>query len=141
MAGKAVGGELPGRLAAAQLDPLGAHGGGEARNEGFGDVLVDEQGLHGIAHAGALHLGVQGDLLGFGKVGAGIDEDVTDPLVVFDHRNPRMLGDETDQPLTAAGDDQVDLLLALEQFQDGGAVGGLDHLQGRWPAGRGVPVR
>ena len=42
---------------------------------------------------------------------------MTDPLVVLDDRDPRILHHEADQALAAAGDDEVDQLILLEHLQ------------------------
>ena len=92
---------------------------------------MNEEGLHGVADAGTLHFGVEDNLLRHGKVGAGIDKDVADPFVVLDDGNAGMLGDEADQALAAARDDQVDLFIELEEFEDRFPVSGCHHLQCR----------
>jgi len=47
-----------------------------------------------------------------------MDVGVAEPLVVFDHRHRRVLADEADQLLAAAGDDEIDVAVHLDQSGD-----------------------
>ena len=87
-------------------------GGGERaerpRQEVGCDALVHEQRLGGVAHAGALGLGVEHDRLRVIQVGGGVDVDVAVAGGGVDdghggHRLQRLL-----EALAAAGDDQID---------------------------------
>ena len=52
---------------------------------GLDEVLVDEQGLHGVAGSRIVALGVCDDLEGLVRVGALVDVDVADAFCVTEH--------------------------------------------------------
>ncbi len=125
-----VGSKFTGAFATAQFHTLGTHGRGYTRHEGLSNILVNEQGLHGIADSRTLDLGIDTDFFCLFVVGAGIDKGMADTFVVFDDRNPRIFTDKTDQSFTAARDDQVNFFFQLEQFENCCPIGGFNHLQG-----------
>src|SRR5439155_2532640 len=90
------------------------HAGQEARR----DLFVHEQVLDCVADARPLHLRVETDALGHGEVGGGVDIEVTDALEVLDYRDAALLEDGTLQLLAAAGDYDVDPIVAGEQSAD-----------------------
>ena len=112
--------------------PAPDQGVGDRREKLFGGGLVDQQGF-GRA-AGPTHppqLGVDDDVDGLLHVGGRVDEDVVETFQVAQHRGAGFGLDAGDQALAAAWDDQVDgLVQAREEGADGGAVGGLDDLDG-----------
>ena len=63
--------------------------------------------VHRVARRIALRLGVVGDADRLFRVRSAVDVDVADAVQVLDHRHPGILGDALDQPLAAAGDDDV----------------------------------
>jgi hypothetical protein len=102
-------------------------------------VLVDEQGLHGVADPGPLDLGVVGDVDRHGGVGGPVHVGVAQALVVLDHGDAAVLGDHADQPLAAARDDQVDGLGLPQQVRHCIPVGGLEQGDGVVRQARLVP--
>ena len=104
--------------------PASARAVGDAREERRGDRAVDEQGLGGVADAGALGLGVHDDADGHLLVGRGVDVDVAVARVVLQDRHLGLVDDPADQALAAAGDGQVD---QVGQLQAGGR-----RPRGRW---------
>ena len=112
------------------MHSLGREGGGQAGQHGGGDVGVDEELLGGVAHAGALGLGVDQYPLGHYGIGGLVDVDEADAGVVLDDRDGGVLRDEADERFAAAGDDAVDELVELEEVVERGAVGGGDELDG-----------
>ena len=94
------------------------------------DLAVDEELLGGVAHAGALALGVDDDLFGHREIGGAVHVEEAHALVVFDDRDGAVAGDEADEALAAARDEAVDVLVELEQRVERGAVGRGDELHG-----------
>jgi len=103
---------------------------------------VDEQALDGVADRRALHFPVQGDRHRLLLVGALVEVEVTDALVMLYHRDARALHHGADQRGAPSGDAQVDELVEPEELVGGLAVrGGNDlHRGGRQPRG-GEPFR
>ena len=91
---------------------------------------MNEQRFHGVADARPLDLGVRADPDGHVQIGAGIDKDVADALVVLDHGDPGLADHGADEILAPPGDDEVDVLLELQQHVDGLAVHHGDELHG-----------
>ena len=89
-----------------------------------------QQRFHGIADAGTLALGIDGNRQGHLEVRGLIDIGVTYALVVLDHRHMGLLGDGTDQGFAAARDHQVHVVHELNQFPDRFTVGRPDKLHG-----------
>ncbi len=52
---------------------------------------MDQHGIEGVAHAGALHFGVLHDINGPLQVGALVDEDVADADAAGDDRDGALL--------------------------------------------------
>ena len=78
---------------------------------GLDEVLVDEEGLHGVAGGRVVALGVGDDLERLLGVGAAVDVDVADALGVAQHGDHlALLLDRAHQVRGAARDDQVDVL-------------------------------
>ena len=75
-----VGNESEGGLIAPQLDPLGAEGLGDDRQEDGRGVSVDQEGLGGVADARSMGLGVDDDPDGRVEIGFGIHVDVAIPV-------------------------------------------------------------
>jgi len=63
---------------------------------------VHDERLRGIAHAGALGLGVQDDLQRLVEIGGGVDVDVTVAVTVDHHGHGRVLADRLDERGPAA---------------------------------------
>jgi hypothetical protein len=89
---------------------------------------VHEQALQGVANAGALHLGVLDDGQGLLLIGVLVDIDVADALVVLEDRHGRILDHGPDEPLAAARDDHVYVLVQGQQVLDRGPVRGRHDL-------------
>ncbi len=138
-----IGGEFR-VLQQAEGELVGAHfnfflteGGGDAGEDFCGDVLVNQQAFFGVAEGHAVDLGGDGDLEGHVEVGHLVDVDVADAAIVFDDGDGGLFDDATDESFAAAGDDEVDEGFAVGvadaaggECADGGAVGGLDELDG-----------
>ena len=88
-----------------------------------GQLLVQQQGLHGVAHAGPLGLGVDDDALGVLEVGGLVHVDVADAFVVLDDRHAGLLHHGLDEALAAAGDDDVHVARVRQQGVHEGMVG------------------
>ena len=102
----------------------------ERREERRRDFLVHEECLHGVASAGALHLGIEADGLCHGRVGCVVHVGVADALVVLDHRDGGLLHDELHEAFAAARDDEVDQLVLFEQQGGGPPVLVVDECDG-----------
>src|SRR6185295_14096124 len=113
-------------VVAAELDV--GEAGDELGHEALGDGAIDEDGLDGVAHAGALDLGVLDDGEGDGEIGGGVDVDVAHALVVLDHRDAGVIADVADQALAAAWDAEVDEIVEPDEVGDGFAIGCRDEL-------------
>ena len=92
---------------------------------------MDEERLHGVADARALGLGVQGDLRRDPEVGAGVDEDVAEALVVLEDGHGRPFRHHADECLPPAGHDEVDVAVESEEDLDRLPVGDVDEADGR----------
>ncbi len=114
--------ELTRALVAAQFDLVFGESFGNAREKLVGDFVVDEQRLDGVADAGTLAFGVDDDLFRHVEIGVAVDVHVADALVVFDDGDARFFRDGANQPFPAARDAEVDQVIELQQFVDGGAV-------------------
>ena len=121
-------GEHPAARAAEQAHAFLFERRDHLRQEGAGDGAVHQQPFQGVAHPRPLYLGVENNTHRHVHVGVLIDKGVAHALVVLEHRDARFLGDRADQPLAAAGDDQVNGLLLLEEHVDALPVGERQHL-------------
>ncbi len=98
------------------------------RQEGVRDVLVDEQGLGGVADAGALGLGVDQDVDRHRQVRLGVDVDVAVAGAGLDDGDRGLLDDRTDQGGAAARDEDVDQAAGPHQLPYGVAALARDEL-------------
>ena len=112
------------------MDAVGGKGGGDAGEESGRGGGVDEELFGGVAHAGALSLGVDNDGLGEGGISGGVEVDEALAVVVFDDGYGAVFGDETDEGFAAARDDAVEVLVELKEGVEGGAIGRGDELHG-----------
>ena len=94
------------------------------------DGGVDEQGLHRIAHAHPMGLGIQDDGERHVEIGALVDVDVAEPFVVLEDGHRRTLRDQPHELLPAPRNDEVEVAIQREHRHDGGAVGRVDVLDG-----------
>ena len=107
------------------------------REEEARDVVVDEEGLGGVADGDVLALGVDGDADGHVEVGVGVDVDVADAVGVAEDGDGRVGHDVADEFVGAAGDDQVDLVVEGEHVGD--VLAGFEQVQeARGQAGGGA---
>ena len=91
-------------LVAEQLDPgVGAARRGSPGRNSLGDGRVDEQRLGGVADAGALHLGVDGDPPRHLQIGVGVHVDVAVARRRVHHRHRRDLLDAAFRPSPPRG--------------------------------------
>ena len=74
-----------------------------------GDVAVDEKRLGGVADAGPLGLGVEGDRLRLVEVGGAVDVDVAHPDAGLDDGDGGLADDGLDEIGSPARDDEVDV--------------------------------
>ncbi len=118
------------RRIAAQLHFLLIQSCADDRQKFFGDGLVHKQRFHGIAHGGALDLGVHRDFLGHLQVGFGIHINMTNALVMFDDRHLRGFSDRADQAFAATGHAQIHVLRQRKQLAYRFTVGGGHDLDG-----------
>jgi hypothetical protein len=77
---------------------------------------VDEQGFHGIADGGVLHLGIVGDVDRFPEVRVTVHVDVADAFAMAEHGDAAVLHDVADEGIRAAGHDKVDVLVQGENL-------------------------
>mmetsp|Transcript_66438 Transcript_66438/g.185382 ORF Transcript_66438/g.185382 Transcript_66438/m.185382 type:complete len:273 (-) Transcript_66438:288-1106(-) len=101
------------------LEPHAVHalqGAGEPGQELRGDLLVNQERLHGIARCAILGLGVHTDLDGLVQVCVLVDVHGADAIGVAEDRDPRAVLDRPDELVRAARDHQVDVLVALQQL-------------------------
>ena len=99
------------------LDARGFHLGAQLRQERRRDIGVDQERLHGVAHAGALHFRIERDLKSHLGVGGTVDKDVTHTFVVLDDRNSCVLGDEPNQSFSTSRDDHVQNTIKTNHHQ------------------------
>jgi hypothetical protein len=108
-------------LCAHRVDPQGHPGLApaprDARERRRERVAVHQQGLHRVAHPGAVHLRVEGHGLGHGRVGRGVDVEVAHPRAVPHDGHPRVLVDELHQRGAPAGNGQVDQARRPQQLR------------------------
>ena len=104
--------ELARPRTAAELDPGGAEARGDGGQERRRGVRVDEERLERVADARALGLRVDRDLGRHVEIGAGVDVDVAEPLVVLENRDRGALGHQAHERLAAARHDEVHVPVA-----------------------------
>ena len=120
--------QLPGTLATAQFDALGAKLFSHCRQKFCRDGLIHQQGFHRAANAITVGLGVERNALRLGKIGMGTDVYMADAVQVFDHRHLGITADPFDQPLAAARHDDINVLGHGDQRADSGTIGHFNHL-------------
>ncbi len=94
-----------------------------------GDIAVHEHRIQGIAHRGALHLGIKHDLYRPIQPGRGLDVQVADADPARDHRDGGVLARQVVQPWAAARDDHVNVLVQAQHLHHQLPVGRRDPLQ------------
>ena len=115
--------ERPRSIAADELDTGRAPRATVGKNSAATDV-VHEQALGRVAHRRPLHLGVDGDALGHGQIGGGIDVDMAVAVTVDDVGHGGVLEYRPDQRRPTARDQHIDHLASLHEL-DGGLVAGV----------------
>ena len=132
--GFGVGVESCGRVIAANFDAFAARSSQTFGSRFLARSFVKEQMLDGVADraAGIAGFGVDADVadLLFHAGDVAIDVDVAVAGEMLEHGDGGFCDDGADEALAAAGDDQVDVLIELEEMRDEGAVGGFDELHG-----------
>ena len=106
------------------LDAFFAQGGDAAGKGCGGDRLVDEQALAGVAHGGALGLGVDEDGDRLVEVARLFDIDVAVARARLDDGDGGVFHGVADEPRAAAGDDDVYIPLHLQKLR-GALMGGI----------------
>ena len=84
----------------------------------FGPILLHQQGLGGVADAGALGLGVYHYGLRHGVICALVDVDVAVAGTCLEYRHGGLLNRVVDEPRAAARDDEVDITAQSEHLVD-----------------------
>ena len=123
-----VGHEGPRTVVPPHLHPRLAQPRGRSRQESGGHRRVHEERFHGVAHAHALSLRVDGEGRGHVEVGARIHIDVTEALVMLEDGYGGALGDQPHELLAATRDDEVDQAVEREHGHDRRAIGGVHDL-------------
>ena len=95
----------------------------EHRQEGGGHVPVDQQGLLGVADAGAAGFGILHDVQGHLQVGGGVHIHVADPRPGLDAGHGGLFHAGPDQPRPAPGDQQIHQAVGGHQFPRAGMAG------------------
>ena len=72
--------------------------------------------LNCVAGCRVVQLGVHNDAAGHVHAAVGVHVDVADPVCVAQHGDARVALDVADQGVAAAGDDQVNHIIQLEQL-------------------------
>ena len=98
------------------------------RQEGVRNVLVDQQGFHGIAGGRPVHLGVHGDFHCHGHIGIRIHIGVTHSGSRFDHRHGSVVDHILDQSGPAPGDHHIHQAFQMDQFIHRSPVRHIDEL-------------
>ena len=93
---------------------------------------MDQEGLHGIAHTWPLHLGIIRYLFGHTNACGLIHVNVADPLVMFQHWNPGVFGNKTDQGLTPPWYDEVHTVVLSQEGIHSQPIPYRDHLGRRF---------
>ena len=122
------GEELAGARAASDLHALLVEPLEHLREQTGGGLRVAEQGLERVAHRHLTDLRIAHDVRGHLQVGARIEEDVADALIVREHGNPRLVRDLADQPRPTPRNQQVQVPVHLQEMVDGVAIGGGEDL-------------
>ena len=92
---------------------------------------MDQDGLDGVAGGGVLGLGIKDDIDGHFFVDVFVHVDVADAVSVAHDRDLCIVHDVLDELVGAAGDEEVDILIALEEFIDLVVEFGLQEAGGR----------
>lgn len=145
-----VGKDFLGPAVAPQLHASPIHALGKGGKEARCHCLVNEEIFHGVADGGPEDFGVLCDGEGLVQIGLPAHINVADSLVVLDHWHAALFDNESDQPFSAPGDNEIDELLLLDQNGNGLPVGGVHQLasirksrRGQGPGNQGNerPVR
>jgi hypothetical protein len=91
---------------------------------------VDEERVEGVADGGTPHFRVVDDSRRHLVVGGAIDVRVAHAGAGLNHRHRRILHRRLDQPLAAAGDDDVEVFAELQHPVHDRPIGGCDELDG-----------
>ena len=100
----------------------------DRRQDPVGGVAVDEEGLGGVAHAGALRLGVEDDGERLGDVDVGVHVDVAVAHPGLDDRHEGLAHDRADEVRAATRDEHVDEPTGTHELDGAGAAVGVDGL-------------
>ena len=92
---------------------------GEAINEFLDgcrvNVAVDNHAFHGVAHAGALRLGVNQDVHRLVHVGGLVHVHMADAVEVLNHGNLALFDHGADQAFASAGNHEVEAVVTLQE--------------------------
>lgn len=126
--GAEVGDGLLGGRVALEDDALLDEGGGRLGEDGADDGLVHEERLETVTRGGVVGLGVHEDLGGHVRVRGRGDVGGAEAVGVAQDGDLGALLDEADELVGAAGDDEVDVAVEVEELGDD--VAGGDELDG-----------
>ena len=87
------------------------------------DILVNQQGFHGIAGRRTGYFGIFNDTDSHIEIGIFINIDMADTATRFDDRYLSRIDDHADQAGSPAGNSQIDILAQCQEFADQGPVG------------------
>ena len=110
--------------------------------EGFGDVLLHQHALHGVAHGGAGALGIVEDLRGHVQVRLAVHIDMADPLAGADDGGAGLLRHCPDQAGPAPGDQHVHIAVQVHQLicaLPAGVLDQADTVRGQPHGHKGLP--
>jgi hypothetical protein len=111
-----------------ELDTRLLEAGRRRREELRRDASVNEQRLHGVAHAHPLRLRIERDRDRHLHVRTLVDVDVAQPLVVFEDGHRGALGDQPDELFPAPWNDEVKIAVEREHGEHGRTIRGVDVL-------------
>ena len=121
---------IPNRLGDTHLNAFVGKDFPDFRQERFGDSLMHQECLGGIAGGIALRLGVIRHGKSHRKVRILVHIRVADAVQVFNHRNARFFFQARDEFFSAPRNENVDVLGGCNQFSDKIAVASSDDLNG-----------
>ena len=122
--------KITGLLATTELHACLPVLGGQLGENLLGDGIGHQQGFGGVAGAITLGFGIKGHADRLGDIRLLINVGVAVAIQVFDDRHAGVVADALDQALATPGHNDVHIFGVGDQLANGGAVGGLHHLDG-----------
>ena len=115
---------------AIHFDAGGLQDGDDLWVEAFRHAFVDQQRFGGVAGTGLFGFGIEKNLFGHRQISRGININVADAVVMFDHRHPREAHHGFDEAFATERDDEVEILVHLREVLHTLAVGEGHQLDG-----------